>query len=112
MRDVHPLQREEKRSDSGSFVLSNVTDGRNAYTGIWKIEDAPGDAVVVQVRKMTKQSSKAGQPYAAIETYLISSTTGDGVYVGDEIGPILDVTRDQVLVGTNTPFPQIKVWSF
>ena len=111
MLDVHPLSREEKLSDSGSIVLSNVTDGRTAYTGVWSLEDAPESAMVLQVRKMTKRSSKTGKPYAAIETYVISSTTGKGVYVGDNIGPILDMTDNRILVGTNTPYPEIKMWS-
>ena len=70
----------------------------------------PDGYVIAQIHRRTQQSIRAGNKYAEVHTYLVDATTGEGVYVGDNLPPVYDVTADRIYAGVNLPFPQVKVY--
>lgn len=68
----------------------------------------PG-AVVVQISHVTLRSLADKKEYEGLDTYVLSSRTGEGVYVGVNVPAIAAVTPSQVIVASHEPFPHLTI---
>ena len=110
LTDVDPLPRKELVNENGGTRLTNETENRISYTGIWRIRSAENGAIIVQVRKESKAAHEQQRPYEAIQTYLVDTQTGEGIYVGDQLPPLLYVGNTHIVAGVNTPYPNLQIW--
>ncbi len=93
-----------KGRPSISYGIKGVTDVVKTLTA------APGGYVVIQIARRTPRSRQLNKKYAVLHTYLIDAATGEGVYVGDGLPPIYDITTAHIYAGVNRPFPQVKIY--
>lgn len=67
------------------------------------------DAILVQVAGQTAQGHERRLPYVSIDTYLIDGRTGDGGYIGSDIGEVGVIGEDYWIEVQRLPFPQLVV---
>lgn len=94
-----------------------LNDPTPASTGgesdiVWTLAAAPNGYVVAQLARRNKASLQARKFYAELHTYVIDGATGEGMYVGDSLPKIYEVTREKVYAGRNDPFPQVVIYEF
>lgn len=68
--------------------------------------------VLVQVAHRTPATLSGPRPWAHVATYLVAPETGGGVYVGDELPPIMDVHGTRLYGAVSFPYPRVEVYEF
>lgn len=109
--DFETLEIIEKGSEVSMDVFTKPHDQ------VVRVVPLPEAYVIVQIASFTPESlsiSKRGkgEGYAALRTYLMSTQTGNAIFVGDTVPQIYTATEGHLYTARRHPFPQISVLSF
>jgi hypothetical protein len=77
-----------------------------------QITPLPTGEVLVQVIHRTPETLRGPKPWAHVATYLIAPETGEGVYVGKELPPIMEVHETRLYGAMSFPYPRVEVYEF
>lgn len=81
------------------------TDPRNSF--IRRITPISGGYAVVQVGFMTSASLRNGTIWERVDSYLLRTSSGEGVYIGDKLPLLGGVHGNRAFGFENDPFPRV-----
>lgn len=82
------------------------------YSTAEALADAPGKYVVIQVARHDSASIADRREWKELHTYVISSQSGKGVYIGHSLPRIGAMSRAWIYAASNTPFPQVYIFQY
>jgi len=86
-------------------------DFRGETDIVLSIEELPNGYFIVQTQQREKITS-GDLNILGTHTYLISSETGNGMYVGSSLPVVFDATETRLYTAVESPFPQIRVFKY
>ena len=101
-----PIHSGERQNDGRSFVREQP--GTLPNEQIVALEPAVNGFVVLQTRLRLADGEQARME---IHTYLISSATGGGVYVGSDFPLIRHITQEHLFAVIQEPYPSVSIYS-
>lgn len=109
LADFRTINIEEGVEPNGQpYVL--VGAGESEYDQVEVLHALDEGLVIVQTSRHTPQSNRERSEYAELRTYVLSAHTGKGVYVGNTLPRVFDVTGSRIYAATSNPFPQVRVY--
>lgn len=109
LADFHPIRILEDVDGRGNPEVGFTPrpDGHDMAESLLAV---PGGMVLVQATHHTPESIKARRDYAEIRSYLLSASTGRGVYVGSHLPRIHALAEGRAYAAVNDPFPQVRAY--
>ncbi len=108
--EIHiPLLKEELRSDGRLAVGIDIRRGGPTYHFLLSLTGGDGTPVMIQYGRRTQQEALDGVDRYIVETYAVDPSTGEGMYLGEDLPQVLTLTKDRVVFLHVDPFPRVEV---
>jgi hypothetical protein len=109
LADFHPITITEDVDGQGrpEVGFEPRPDGHDIAESLLAV---PGGAVLVQTARHTPESLRQRRDFAELRTYLLSASTGQGIYVGSGLPRIRAVAAGRAYAAVNDPFPQVRTY--
>lgn len=108
LKDFKPAKVTEIVEDGHPGLWHRTTPGWSDK--VTTVTDGPGNTIFVQVQSLFRSDRKTESVRdTTFHTYLFSGKTGSGMYVGTGTAHVRAASNHMVVVGSNTPFPEIQI---
>lgn len=105
---ILPL-REQHRPEGRVSVGTNAKDGGATYHYLLAVAGGIDSPVLVQFARRRREDVLNGIDRYEVESFLVDPSTGEGLYLGEDLPEILVLDKERAAFALRDPFPQVEV---